>query len=423
MQTHARHLAEHFLRKGAPVEVLTYRVTDRELAAQAHAFDAQCGYPVHRVMSRLGYWHNLALLVERIRDFRPDAVYASTVFYGLLRARTKLPLVCRSVGNDILRPWLGYPYPGLSRLIGSPALQRGLRWWLEHAHHPDWVDRLFRRARDEVMREAAAGHCRILANSDYTAALLLDIGVARHRIDVVAGGVDCRRFTPLPGAREAARQSFGLQPSDVVLLTVCRLVAKKGVEVLLDAMASLRPSFPRLKLIVVGEGAKRRTHEARAAQLGLADNVRFTGRVAHDDLPPYFWASDVFVLASYEHAYAGGAARDVETMGRVLCEANAAGLPLVATASGGTPSVVRDGDNGVLVAPGDAGALAGAIARLLDEPQFARELAAAGQQRALTEFDWSAVLARHEHAIERAIAERPRQAPALSAPALAAREA
>jgi phosphatidyl-myo-inositol dimannoside synthase len=403
MQTHARHLAAHMARSGAAIEVLTYRITDPVLAAHARDFDSTCGYPVRRVLSRLGYWHNLALILERIRHFRPDAVYASTVFYGLLKSRTHVPLLCRSVGNDVLRPWLGYPYPWFSQTLGSPAIQRALRWWMEHGHHPDWVDRLFRRSREGLMRQGAMGHSRILANSEYTAGLLRDIGVDPQRIEVVSGGVDTARFSPTPGARETARQALVIAPDDLVLLTVCRLVAKKGVEVLLEATARLRQMHPHLKLLIVGDGARRRALEAHAQALGLQDCVRFAGRVPHEQVASYFWASDVFVLASYESPYAGGAARDVETMGRVLCEANAAGLPLVATATGGTPSVVRDGDNGLLVAPADVQALCDAIARVLAQPALAARLTHAGLRRARDEFDWSAVMRRHERALEEAI--------------------
>jgi phosphatidylinositol alpha-1,6-mannosyltransferase len=403
MQTHAKYLAAHLARHAVAIEVLTYRVTDPALASQALSFDRSCGYPVRRVLSRLGYWHNLALILERIRLFAPDAVYASTVFYGLLRARTDVPLVCRSVGNDVLRPWLGYPYPVLSAAVGAPWVQRGLRWWLEHGQHPDWVDRMFRRARERVMRSAAQGHNGVLANSVYTADLLAGIGVPASRIEVVAGGVDARRFMPAPTARAASRATLVIADTDIVLLTVCRLVAKKGVEVLIDALALLRPTFPRVKLLVVGDGRKRRAYQARVVALGLQDSVRFLGRVPHDEVAPYFWASDVFVLASYESRHAGGAVRDVETMGRVLCEANAAGLPLIATRSGGTPSVVRDGHNGLLVEPNDARALADAIARMLRSPALAASLTEAGRNRAAREFDWSAVMARHELAIARAL--------------------
>ncbi|MEJ6020879.1 glycosyltransferase family 4 protein [Ramlibacter sp. PS4R-6] len=403
MQTHARHLAQHLAHRADAVEVLTYRVTDRDLAQQAEQFDAECGVTVRRVLSRLGYWHNLATVAQHARDFRADAVYASTVFYGLLRARMPVPVVCRSVGNDVLRPWLGYPYPWCSGLAASPALQRAMRWWLEHGQHPNWVDRVLREARERVMRAAAAGNHAILANSDYTAGLLRTIGVAPERVDVVAGGVDARRFDADEGRRRLARDELGFEAEDRVVLTVCRLVEKKGVEVLLDAVAALRAATPRVRLVVVGDGRKRAAYEARAAALGLRDAVRFAGRVPHEDIPRYYWASDVFALASYESRHAGGRVRDVETMGRVLCEANAAGLPLVASASGGIPSVVRDGDNGLLVAPGDAGAFAHAIARVLREPALAARLSRRGRERAQHEFDWSAVLGRHERAIDEAI--------------------
>ncbi len=224
-----------------------------------------------------------------------------------------------------------------------------------------------------------------------------------ERIEVVAGGVDARQFAPPPGARAAARAVLGLAPQAQVVLTVCRLVEKKGVEVLLEALALLRPAFPHLQLLVVGDGRKRRAYEARTARLGLQEAVRFEGRVPHEDIARYFWASDVFALASYESRHAGGAVRDVETMGRVLCEANAAGIAVVATDSGGTPSVVQGGRNGLLVAPGDAAALAGGIARILRQPALALHLVEQGRLRANGEFDWPAVMSRNVEAVNLAM--------------------
>ena len=405
MQTHARYLAEHLARRG-PVEVITYRVTDPVLAAEARAFDDAAPYPVRRVLSRLAYWHNIALIEARIAQGRPELVYASTVFYGVLARRTGLPVVCRCVGNDVLRPWLGYPYRAFSGALARPALQRVLRWWMEHGRHPDWVDRLFRQAREQRVREAAPQHHAVLANSSYTAALLTQAGVAAQRIEVVSGGVDSAHVHPPQGARAQARAALGLEPDARVVLTVCRLVRKKGVEVLLDAAACLAATAPGLRVVIVGDGPERGFYEARARRLHLEGTVHFTGRVPHERIAPYFWAADVFALASYESRHAGGAARDVETMGRVLCEANAAGLPVVASHTGGTPSVVQAGRNGLLVAPGEAQALADAIGRVLRDPALAAGQAQAGLARARDEFDWSAVMARHEHAIARAVAER-----------------
>jgi glycosyltransferase involved in cell wall biosynthesis len=403
MQTHARHLAAHLARRGHAVEVLTYRITDAVLQEEARAFDERQPFPVRRILSRLGYWHNVALIRQRVREFRAEAVYASTVFYGHLRSHAQVPVVCRCVGNDVLRPWLGYPYPWPSRAIGSAPLQRGLRWWLEHGQHPDWVDRVFRASRERLMREAAAGHSGILANSQYTADLLGRIGIASERIEVVGGGVDSQRFAPPSDSKRAAREALGIDPRDLVVLTVCRLVEKKGVEVLLDATARLRVAFPRLKLVIVGDGRKRRVYEACAAALGLQGAIRFEGRVPHERIAHHFWAADVFALASYESRHADGQVRDVETMGRVLCEANAAGVALVATRTGGTPSIVRDGGNGLLVPPGDAQAMANAIARVLRHNELRAGLVASGLELARREFDWSAVMARNEAAIDLAL--------------------
>ena len=403
MQTHARHLAAHLARRGHVVEVLTYRVTDAVLAADAAHFDAGVGYPVRRILSRLGYWFNVQRILAHVRQFGPDAVYASTVFYGLLKQRAGVPVLCRSVGNDVLRPWQGYPFALWSTLVASPRLQHAIRRWTEHGWQPDWVDHLFRRQRERLMRQAAVGHTRILANSRYTANLLRGIGVLPERIEIVAGGVDARHFGRTRRRGADARAELGLAAHDVVVLTVCRLVAKKGVEVLLDAVAALRASVPGLKLVVVGDGPRRRAYEARAAALGLGQTVVFAGRVPHERVRDYFWASNMFVLASYESRHAGGAARDVETMGRVLCEANAAGVPLIATDSGGVPSVIRDGVNGLLVLPGDSTALAQAMERLWREPAFGEQLVRAGLRRARNEFDWSVIMRRHEQAIADAI--------------------
>lgn len=404
MQTHASHLAAHLARRGHEVKVLTYRITDAALAADAACFDAGASYPVHRSLSRLGFWSNVRHILAQIRQFRPDAVYASTVFYGLIAPHAGVPLLCRSVGNDVLRPWQGYPFALLGGLAASPQLQHLTRRWTEHGWHPDWVDRLFRRRREHLMRQAAARHTRILANSGYTAGLLAGIGVGDNRIEVVPGGVDAGHFGRTRQAGADARAALGLRPGDVVVLTVCRLVAKKGVDVLLDAVAALRRSAPNVRLLVVGDGPRRRACEARAAALGLGDAVLFAGRVPHERVRDYFWASDMFVLASRESRHAGGAARDVETMGRVLCEANAAGVPLIATDSGGVPSVISHGVNGLLVPPGDSVALAQAMARLLRDPVFAAQLADGGLKRARDEFDWSVIMRRHELAIAEAIA-------------------
>jgi len=127
MQTHAAHLAATLVTRGHQVEVLTYRVSTRIEHSQSPAYDAALAYPVHRDLTRISHAHNLDLIESHVTRFRPDVVYASTVFYGEIRTRCGIPVVARSVGNDVLRPWIVYPFRPLARLVST-------RWFEDHAY-------------------------------------------------------------------------------------------------------------------------------------------------------------------------------------------------------------------------------------------------------------------------------------------------
>lgn len=406
MQTHAVNLTNHLAARGYAVEIATHRVADPALKDAARRFDAGFGVPVHRCLSRLGFWHNVDALQRLARRSRVDLIYSSTVFYGLLGERTGLPVVCRSVGNDILRPWQGYPFQLLSSLIGAPVLQRLISRWLEHGWYPEWAELLFHKTRHALMRDSAQAHQRVLANSDFTRDLLLNLGVEGERIQVVTGGVDVARFRrpdANPLRKRALRAELGLPADAFVLLTACRFVAKKGLDLLLHAMRELRRDLP-VHLVVAGDGRIRPDYEALAAELGVSNHVSFRGRVEHGQLEHLFWAADAFVLASKESVNPYTGTRDVETMGRVLCEANAAGLPVIASASGGIPSVVSDGDNGLLFPEGVLTRLTEAVRRMATEPGLAHQLMHRGIEKAEAAFDWSVIMNHHERAFAEVIA-------------------
>ncbi|HEX2171080.1 MAG TPA: glycosyltransferase [Dehalococcoidia bacterium] len=185
-------------------------------------------------------------------------------------------------------------------------------------------------------------------------------------------------------------------------MTVCRLVAKKGLDVLLPALALARRDLPRIALIVVGDGPERAAVEAFTARLGLSGAFRFVGRVPHEAVPAYYQAADCFALASRVHHGRRGRP-DVETMGRVICEANAAGLPVVASRTGGIPSVIDHDRNGLPVPAEDPAALALALVRLGRSADLRERLRRAGISRAREEFDWSRVTRRFEEAFERSV--------------------
>ena len=187
-------------------------------------------------------------------------------------------------------------------------------------------------------------------------------GLNPAKIRVVANGVDVAAIDAArPG--EEVRRELGLPEGAPVIGLVGRLDHwGKGHKELFEAMASLRERHPVHALIV---GGGRRMEEVRqsAESLGLAGAVHFLG--PRPDVPDLLNAMDIFVLPSYS-----------EGVSLALLEAMAAGLPVVATAVGGLPEVVTDGETGLLIPPRDAGALAGALARLLTDPALARRLGA-----------------------------------------------
>lgn len=193
-----------------------------------------------------------------------------------------------------------------------------------------------------------------------------------RKIHIIPNGVDLARFAPAPAAARAAarhRAALGLDPADPLLLVPGRLEAQKGHAVLLAAMPQLRSAYPRLHAVFAGSGALEPALRAQAAALGLAPVVHFPGH--QNDMAAWLAAADVVILPSW-----------FEGLPLAAIEALAAARPLVATAVDGTVEVVRHEQTGLLVAPGDAPALAAAVVRLLADPELARRLGAAGQ-------DWS----------------------------------
>jgi phosphatidylinositol alpha-mannosyltransferase len=192
--------------------------------------------------------------------------------------------------------------------------------------------------------------------------------------EIVPNGVDVARFVDA----EPADLGPGTK-----LLFVGRLDQRKGFPVAVEAFGRLASDRPGLLLVVAGDGPDR----AATATLPAADRERVTmlGTVPNAELPPIHAACDVYMGSSI-----GG-----ESFGIVLVEAMAAGLPVVASNTPGYDEVVRDGIDGLLVPPGDATALAGAVARVLDDPDLRARLSAAGRERAAG-YDWSSVIERLE---------------------------
>ncbi len=388
MQTHAVHLCRYLHQRGYHAEVATYRGPEVEFP-----------FPVHRCLSRIGFTENLRTLESLTRTVRPDLLYASTIFYGRVSAATGIPMIARSAGNDVLRPWIAWPYRWLSRLLSTPSIEDILYRRFRKLDWPELIETLLLERRREEMARSARQIARILANSGYTAGLLRELTPAR--VDILPGGVDARRFRRLRDTRD----ELGLPRDKRILMTACRLVAKKGLDLLMRAVARL----PRTHLLIAGEGRQMPKCRALAEQLGITGRVSFTGCIPHDELPRYYWAADQFVLASREHVDARTGLRDVETMGRVLCEAHAAGVPVIASRSGGIPSIVEHGRNGLLFEEDDLEGLVVSIERLRKNRDLSRSVVNEGLHDAAVKWDWSVICGSHERIFHAAASIRQPQ--------------
>jgi glycosyltransferase involved in cell wall biosynthesis len=206
------------------------------------------------------------------------------------------------------------------------------------------------------------------ANRDHLAAL-----APAGRVELVYHGVDLARF---PSADTPARARDGRNAADpVVILSVARLVEKKGTDVLLDALARISPDL-HWQFVHVGGGPLKKEMESRAQALGIAGKVQWRGALAQPDVLVEYRRADVFALASKV-----GSDGDRDGLPNVLGEAQSQGLACVATRVSAVPELIRDGSTGLLVEENDPDGFARALEALIANPARRRALGQAGRAR------------------------------------------
>ena len=174
------------------------------------------------------------------------------------------------------------------------------------------------------------------------------------------------------------------------MVCVSRLVRRKGQDVLIAALPRLRTAVPGAALMIAGDGPDRDRLRRLARRHGVADHVVFTGPMAPDEVAAHHAAADVSALPC--RTLGGGL--DVEGLGIVLLEAQAAGVPVVAGRSGGAPETVRPGETGRLVDGRDATDVADTLASVLADPDAARAMGEAGRRWMRADWTWDARAAR-----------------------------
>jgi len=187
------------------------------------------------------------------------------------------------------------------------------------------------------------------------------------KVHTVRCGIDLSAFSP----REEQQPA-----SSAEILCVAALSRRKGHAVLLDALPAVLREVPHARLTLAGDGAEREFLEARAAELGIADAVRFLGAVEHDRMVALYRAADVFSLPSF-----------AEGVPVVLMEAMAMRIPVVATEIMGVPELVDHETNGLLVPPARPDLLAAALVRLLADPALREQMGKEGRRRVSEDYD------------------------------------
>ncbi len=332
--SHAPELAGFLLARGHSVEVVT----------TAEAQPAKQPYEVRWVdrAAPAGVRHARVAAWIRERATHADVVYATSM-----------------LGRAVAGSWLARR-PVVVKLVADEAYERSRRFGLFEGDLDDFQRlgggvrvRALRLARDRALRRVA----HLVCPSGYLAALAVSWGVPRERVTVLPNAAPALPSLP---ERDEAREAFGVDGP--LLAFAGRITKQKALEVALDALGRL----DGVTLAIAGDGPDLPDLRRKVAELGLDARVRFLGPLDRERVLTLFRAADASLLTS-----------SWENFPHTVVEALAVGTPVIATAVGGVPELVRDGENGLLVPAGDSNALAAAIRRLIDHPDLRERLAAA----------------------------------------------
>ena len=342
-----------------------------------------------------GMEHGVVKLVNRLDPTRVRSAICCTTPGGALKAlvnpSVRVHELNRRRGND---PWLvrdlyrlfrrerphivhthawGTMVEGLvaARLARVPAVVHGEHGTLQLKPRQRHVQRWGWRGADQVLS----------VSSRLAERLAHDVGFPLERVKTLRNGVDLARFDRID--RGKARRALGVTDDRLVLVTVGRLVQVKDHATLLEAVQRLRQDAISLQVLVAGDGPLAQPLATRAAALGIDADVRWLGH--RPDVESVLAAGDVFVLSSAS-----------EGLSNTILEAMASGLPVVATRVGGADEMVLEGQTGLLVPPGDPGALAGALAALARDRDTRIAMGTAGRRRAQAEFSLEGMVTRYQ---------------------------
>lgn len=198
----------------------------------------------------------------------------------------------------------------------------------------------------------------------------------------IAPGIDTDHFAPVPSSAQL-RKDLGLADKKVIV-SVGRLVHRKGQDILIQSMPEVLAKHPTAHILMVGEGPYRKDLTKMVSELNLIDAVTFIGRIQYKELPRYICAGDIFVMPSRSRL----AGLEVEGLGIVYLEASSCALPVIAGRSGGAPDAVDEGVTGYSVDGTSTAEVSKAIIKLFDDPISAKAMGAAGRGWIIEKWRW-----------------------------------
>ncbi len=374
MERKVHDLTTRLARRGVAVELFTETPSDTERAIGASATMPD-GAVIHWVPGR---WLPIGdrkgtVVLDRITNY---PMWTRRAASWVRRSRDELPTVVHAHG---LAAW-GF----LGDDSGTPLVMsvEGLEEFDVPAGPKRWAYGPFRR---RMRRAAAAADVVISSDAALQPAVEKHLGIPADQQVMIPNVVDpgaCRGLGDVQRGRHLL-EAMGLGAAAPLFLSVGRIESNKGFAVLVDALARTGTQLPdHWAWVLVGDGPQRAAIEAAVASAGIGEHVRFTGSLADLDLHSIAEVADWFV---HPTLYEGSSI--------VTLEAMAHGLPVIASRAGGLPDKVDDGTSGYLVAPGDALALAEALARApsVDGPAMGR----AGRRRCDENFSWDIIIDRY----------------------------
>jgi phosphatidyl-myo-inositol dimannoside synthase len=282
--------------------------------------------------------------------------------------------------------WFGAAAP--LALLASRARQAGATRVLAstHGHEVGWSMLPVARS---VLRRIGDDTDVVTFVSRYTRSRFATAFGPTASLEYLPSGVDTDRFRPDPAGRAELRGRYGLGERPTVVC-LSRLVPRKGQDMLIKALPSIRQRVDGAALVIVGSGPYLDTLQKLARDCGVADHVTFTGAVPSDELPAHYALADVFAMPCRTR----GAGMDVEGLGIVFLEASATGIPVVAGDSGGAPEAVQHNKTGLVVDGNSVPEIGDAVAELLADPDRAAMMGAAGRDWVTSHWRWDTLAAR-----------------------------